>query len=86
MEDYERIELRSEEVQEILGTPPSWLVRWGTLVIVGVLASLGVLSYVVKYPDVIMADAMITTSAPPTSVVTCLMAICQNFWQVKNKP
>ena len=70
MEDYERIELRSEEVQEILGTPPSWLVRWGTLVIVGVLASLGVLSYVVKYPDVIMADAMITTSAPPTSVVT----------------
>jgi multidrug efflux pump subunit AcrA (membrane-fusion protein) len=70
MEEHERIELRSDEVKEILGTPPSWLIRWGTLVIVGVLASLGVLSYVVKYPDVIMADVMITTSAPPTSVIT----------------
>ena len=70
MEEHEKIELRSDEVKEILGTPPSWLVRWGTLVIVSVLASIGVLSYVVKYPDVIMADVMITTSSPPTSVVT----------------
>ena len=29
----ENPELRSEDVQEILGTPPHWLVRWGTTVV-----------------------------------------------------
>lgn len=24
-----KIEIRSEEIQEILGKPPQWLVRWG---------------------------------------------------------
>ena len=32
-EERNFVELRSEEVQEILGTPPGWLVRWGTMVV-----------------------------------------------------
>ncbi len=70
MEEHELIELRSDEVQEILGTPPSWMVRWGTTVIVLCIAMLGVMSYVVKYPDIIPASVVITTSQPPTSVVS----------------
>ena len=69
MEEHDKIELRSEEVKEILGTPPAWIVRWGITVIVGVLCMFGVLSYVVKYPDVIDAAVLITTSSPPTPVV-----------------
>jgi multidrug efflux pump subunit AcrA (membrane-fusion protein) len=70
MEEHEKIELRSEEIKEILGTPPSWIVRWGTLIMVAVLILFGVLSYVMKYPDVIEAEAIITTSSPPTPVVS----------------
>jgi hypothetical protein len=33
----DNIELRSEPVQEILGKPPKWLVRWGITVILTVL-------------------------------------------------
>ena len=33
MADTTDLELRSEEVQEILTTPPSWMIRWGNLVI-----------------------------------------------------
>jgi len=29
----QKIEIRSEEVQDILGQIPSWIVRWGTVVI-----------------------------------------------------
>ena len=31
--ESEKIEIRSDEVQDILGMVPSWIVRWGTVVI-----------------------------------------------------
>lgn len=69
MEEHELIELRSDEVQEILGTPPNWLIRWGTTIVVCLVIGMGILGYIVKYPDIIQAPIMITTSQPPTSVV-----------------
>jgi multidrug resistance efflux pump len=69
MEEHDKIELRHEDVQEILGTPPSWIVRWGITVI---LLGVGVLfwvSWVVKYPDIIRAQVQITTETPPVPVV-----------------
>ncbi len=70
MEEHELIELRSDDVQEILGTPPNWLVRWGTTVMVSLIALLLALAYFIKYPDIINAPVIITTSQPPTSVVS----------------
>jgi multidrug resistance efflux pump len=70
MEEYEKIELRSDDVQEILGTPPSWILRWGiTFVFMGVIM-LGVVSWIVKYPDIIRAPVQITTNVPPVPVVS----------------
>jgi HlyD family secretion protein len=70
IENPEEIELRSDEVQEILGTPPSWLVRWGTTVAFFVVLGIIAVSWYVKYPDVISAKVVITTPSQPTSVVT----------------
>ncbi|MEM1324289.1 MAG: HlyD family efflux transporter periplasmic adaptor subunit [Bacteroidota bacterium] len=69
MEEHERIELRSEEVQEILGTPPRWIVRWGTTVAFISIALMAVVSYIIKYPDVIRAPVVLTTAIPPESVI-----------------
>jgi hypothetical protein len=69
MEETEYVELRSEEVQEILGTPPSWLVRWGSLVIFLCLAIMIAVSAIVRYPDVVSAPVSITTAIPPVDVV-----------------
>jgi len=69
LEEHERIELRSEEVQEILGTPPRWIVRWGTTVALLVLVLLAIVSYIIKYPDVIRATVVLTTAIPPESVI-----------------
>lgn len=70
IENPEDIEIRSEEVQEILGTPPAWLIRWGTtiafLVIIGIIS----VSWFVKYPDIIPAKVIITTPSQPASVIT----------------
>ncbi len=59
------IEIRSEEVQEILGTPPGWMVRWGTIVAMVTVVLLGWVGYWVKYPDVVDGAITITTSEPP---------------------
>ena len=68
-EESDKIELRSEEVQEILGTPPSWIVRWGITLVFLTLVILGVMGWVIKYPDIIKAPIMILTQNPPTIVI-----------------
>lgn len=59
------IQLRSEEVQEILTRVPHWMIRWGNLLILALVLMLLFLSWLVKYPDVIPAEAIITTRIPP---------------------
>ena len=56
MADIEKIEPKSEQVSEILGTPPKWLIRWGITVIFIVIAGLFVGSYFFKYPEVLTAQ------------------------------
>ncbi len=63
------IELRSEEVQEILGTPPGWMVRWGTTLAAGVLLILIFVAWLIKYPEIKEARLVLTTSIPPSPVV-----------------
>ncbi len=69
MEEHESIQLRSEEVQEILGTPPIWLVRWGSTVLFGAILLLFLVSWLVKYPDIIPAKIAIFTTKPPMQVI-----------------
>jgi len=68
MQDGENIELRSEEVREILGTPPNWLIRRGILVISLVLVALLVLCWLFRYPDIIRARVIILSENPPVTV------------------
>ncbi|WP_415036748.1 hypothetical protein [Flavobacterium sp.] len=66
MEDHNTsFELRSEEVQEILTRVPHWIIRWGSVVILTIMAMLFFVSWLVKYPDIIPAEIIITTNVPP---------------------
>jgi len=69
MEEHERIELRSEEVQEILGTPPGRVVKWGTAVVLLCVLVIGWLSWWVKYPDKIKVPITLTALSPPVKLV-----------------
>jgi len=70
MEEHERIELRSEEVQEILGTPPGRVVKWGTFVVLACVVVIAWLSWWVKYPDKIKVPITLTALSPPVKLVT----------------
>ncbi|MDL2312666.1 HlyD family secretion protein [Bacteroidales bacterium OttesenSCG-928-B11] len=64
----ENIELRSEAVQEILGRPPKWIIRWGITVVFIIVAGLFIGSYFFKYPDVLQATITVTTENLPAGV------------------
>jgi multidrug efflux pump subunit AcrA (membrane-fusion protein) len=47
-----KIELKSEEVRELLKTPPSWLVRWGSLILLVVLFFMVLFSVFITFPKI----------------------------------
>jgi multidrug resistance efflux pump len=69
MNENENIEIRNEEVQEILGNIPSWIVRWGTSIVVGLLLFLIGGSFIYRSPSVIHETITITTENPPAKVI-----------------
>lgn len=64
-EKIDTIELRSEEVQEILTRVPHWMIRWGNVLFFILIVLLLLLSWLIKYPDIITSKAIITTQIPP---------------------
>lgn len=69
MKTEKPIELRSEEVQEILSRPPGALVRWGITVFFVIIVLLFVGGCLFRYPDVVQAEVVITTQHPPVWMV-----------------
>ncbi len=63
------IELRSEEVQEILTRIPNWIIRFGSFVILMLLFVVFFVSWLIKYPDVITSPIVITTNFPPEKLI-----------------
>lgn len=70
MQDKERnIELRSEDVQDVMGNMPPAVLRWGTTVISLVLLLLLIGCFIFKYPDKISGDVVLTTQVPPANIL-----------------
>ncbi|MDR1876502.1 MAG: HlyD family secretion protein [Flavobacteriaceae bacterium] len=70
MKDLEKIELRSDEVQEILTRPPHVLIRYGISVACGIFLILFAGCFLFKYPDIVIGEAIITTENPPVWLVS----------------
>lgn len=69
MTEYKEIELRSEEVQEVMDQIPSWMVRWGVTILFIMILLLLIGSYFFKHPDVITTDMILTSTHPTAQVV-----------------
>ncbi len=69
LDSQKSIEIRSEEMDEILGRKPNSLIRFGITVIFCVIAIILTGSYFFKYPDIITAPLKVTTENLPISLV-----------------
>jgi multidrug resistance efflux pump len=63
------LELRSEEVQDILTKMPHGIIRWGSLVFLLILCALFFISWMIKYPDIVTTEVFITTEIPPEKIM-----------------
>jgi len=53
------------DVEALIGSPPGWTLRWGLTAMLAVFVLLLVVAYLVRYPDVVEARAVLTTENPP---------------------
>ncbi|GHV25295.1 hemolysin [Bacteroidia bacterium] len=83
--EEENIELRSEEFQEVLGSVPSWILRWGITVLAVIVVILLVGSAVFKYPDVISAPLILTGTTPPAAIVAHTSGKLNELYVVDNQ-
>ena len=66
----DNIELRSESVQDILSTPPHWMIRWGNTVIFIIMLMVLLMSYFIKYPEFVPAPIIVTSQNPPEKLLS----------------
>ena len=78
------IEIRSDEVDEILGRQPNRLIRWGITVIFLAIIIILAGSYFYKYPDIIVAPINITTENMPVNLIAKTNGKISNLF-VKDK-
>lgn len=61
--------VRSDEMNEILGTPPRAIIRYGIAIIASIIVLIVVGSAFIRYPDIIPVPITITTQRPPEMLV-----------------
>jgi HlyD family secretion protein len=78
---HKEIEFRSEPVQEILGSVPSWIIRWGTTLFFTVIILLLLGSWFFQYPEVVPnLDVELVTTQPPADVVARSTGKIEDFF------
>jgi len=79
------IELRSEELRDILGQVPKWVVRFGTIIILASFTILIICAAMLKYPDVINSRIILTTEQPPAEITANISARIGKFMVSDNE-
>jgi len=79
MIDKENIRIRSEKANEILGTPPHFVVRSGIVLITITLLLILSTSLIIKYPDLISTRVTLTGPKNPVSIVAEKSEIIENI-------
>jgi multidrug resistance efflux pump len=81
----DKIEIRSEEVQELLGQVPRWILRWGITIIALTIVVLIGGSALFRYPDIQDADIILTTENPPANLVAKINGKIQTLFVKDNQ-
>ncbi len=83
--DSEKVEIRSDEVQELLGQVPRWILRWGISIIALTIVILIGGSALFRYPDIQYADIILTTENPPANLVARINGKIQRLFVKDNQ-
>lgn len=85
MKNENNIEVLNEEIQEILGTTPGWIIRFGNLIFLIVIVVLIWLSYWIQYPDVVVSEIIVSFNDPPTKLISTKSGYLNKLHAVNNQ-
>ncbi|WP_426483271.1 HlyD family secretion protein [Flavobacterium sp. 2] len=63
------LKIYSEEVRDVLSDPPKSIQKWGNTILLTFIIVLLLISWFIKYPDIISSQIIVTTSIPPQKVL-----------------
>lgn len=58
------------EIEEIISKQPPFIVRWGTVYFFFLLVLVGIISWCIQYPDIVVASARLNSVNAPKAVIT----------------
>ena len=70
----------SDEVQEIMGRRPAWILRWGITIIILILLGIIVACYFIKYPQTVTAAITLTSDNPPSDLAAKATGILDSVY------
>jgi multidrug resistance efflux pump len=81
----ENIEIRSQEMQDLLGKIPNRIIRWGITVVLLVIIILLFGSWLFKYPQIHPSPIVLTTENPPVTLVARINGKLQKLFVTDNE-
>ncbi len=70
MNEINKTEVHSEEIQELMGFIPIGVIRWGLTVLFTILMGIIVGSFFFRSPEIIIAPMVLTTKNPPVALLS----------------
>ncbi|MEM6893425.1 MAG: HlyD family efflux transporter periplasmic adaptor subunit [Bacteroidota bacterium] len=68
--EMELLDERSDQVKEILGKVPNWMIRWGITIVFVIVSIILIGASLISYNDVIPASIMVTSENPPVTLTS----------------
>lgn len=75
------LKIYSEEVRDVLSSPPNAIFKWGNTILLGFIIVLGLISWFIQYPDIVRAQVMVTTQEPPEKLVARTSGKISEIWR-----
>lgn len=76
----------SEPIHEIMGTIPSWIIRWGVTVIAAVFVLIVIGCCIIKYPQTIPSTISIISANPPSQLKARYSGIIDTIAVINGQP
>ncbi len=75
----------SSPVEEVIGNPPSSVVRWGISAVAIVFVMAVIASWIISYPYIVSGKIVISTSNPPASMMAHISGQINNLFVVEGQ-
>lgn len=69
MNNSEHHSVHSEDIHDIISTPPAWLLRWGITLVLAVILGLVLGATFIRYPEIVQAPLRINADNAPKPVI-----------------